>query len=78
MLEKTFSAPVRIKTYDGDKNLTDIKTDKLYTSGLDKSRHRISLPRSKVLFAYASEDASAVKSYIKIRTPLRRPETPVS
>ena len=71
MLEQSFSEQVRVILFNGTKYLSQIKCDKYYLKGEDKNKNRISLPKIEVLFAFARENMSAVKPFIKKLTPLK-------
>ena len=71
MLEQSFSEQVRVISFNGTKYLSQIKCDKYYLKGEDKNKNRISLPKIEVLFAFARENMSAVKPFIKKITPLK-------
>lgn len=78
MLEQTFTEPVKVMSYHGIKYLTQIKSDKYYLKGVDENINSISLPKVQVLFAFANENLSAVKTIYQKENSAEKSESSAS
>ena len=71
ILTQSFTQPIRFATYDGLKDLSQIKTRQDDLTGIDAKGAKITLPKFEILFAFPKEKMSALKPHVHMRRLLK-------
>ena len=71
LLSKYFTQPVRLITYMGIQDLSEVQTKHYTLKGIDAKGEEVKIAKLRILFAFPKEKMPDLKPYVKIRQSLR-------
>lgn len=71
LLSRYFAQPIRLITYTGTRDLSQVQTKHYTLKGIDAKGEEVKIAKLRVLFAFPKEKMPDLKPYVKVRQSLK-------